>query len=75
MDTQNLIIDAISQAESTIDIAVQELRLPLIAQALTKKHQSGIKVRIILENNYSRPWSEFTSDELIKLTKREQQKH
>ncbi len=72
---EKIIVDAINQAESTIDIAVQELRLPLIAQALTKKHQSGIKVRIILENNYNRPWSDFTSDELIKLTKREQQKH
>ncbi|BAY87059.1 hypothetical protein NIES267_65700 [Calothrix parasitica NIES-267] len=72
---EKIIIEAINQAESTIDIAVQELRLPLIAQALAKKHQAGIKIRIILENNYSRPWSDFTSDELIKLTKREQQKH
>ena len=72
---EKIIIDTISQAESTIDIAVQELRLPLIAQALTKKHQAGIKIRVILENNYSRPWSDFTSEELVQLTKREQQKH
>ena len=72
---EKIIVDAISQAESTIDIAVQELRLPLIAQALTKKHQAGIKIRVILENNYSRPWSDFTSEELVQLTKREQQKH
>ena len=30
---EKIIIDAITQAESTIDIAVQELRLPIIAQA------------------------------------------
>ena len=72
---EKIIIEAISQAEFTIDIAVQELRLPLVAQALVKKHQAGIKVRVILENNYSRAWSDFTSQELIQLTKREQQKH
>lgn len=82
---EKIIIDAIYQANSTIDIAVQELRLPLIAQALTKKHQQGIKIRIILENNYSRPWSDLATDELAtdelatdklaKLTKREQDKY
>ncbi|MEM7713367.1 MAG: DUF655 domain-containing protein [Cyanobacteria bacterium P01_A01_bin.68] len=72
---EQIIIDAINKAESTIDIAVQELRLPLIAQALTNKHQAGIKIRVIIENNYSRPWSDFTSEELVQLTKREQQKY
>ncbi|MEL6461043.1 MAG: DUF655 domain-containing protein [Cyanobacteria bacterium J06621_15] len=74
---EQIIIDAISQAESTIDIAIQELRLPLIAQALVKKHRAGIKVRVILENNYSRPWSDLATDKLAadKLTKREQEKY
>ncbi|WP_044292628.1 DUF655 domain-containing protein [Rivularia sp. PCC 7116] len=74
-DLEQIIIDAISQANSTIDIAVQELRLPLVAQALVKKQQAGIKVRIILENNYSRTWSDFTPQELTKLTKRERDKY
>ena len=68
---EEIIINAISQAESTIDIAVQELRLPLVAEALAKKHQAGIKVRIILENNYSRAWSNYTPQELSKLKDRE----
>ena len=72
---EKIIIDTISQAESTIDIAVQELRLPLIAQALTQKYQAGIKVRVILENNYSRPWSDFTSQEITKLPQRKKQKY
>ncbi|MDY6898473.1 MAG: DUF655 domain-containing protein [Cyanobacteriota bacterium] len=76
---EQIIIDAISQAESTIDIAVQELRLPLIAQELVKKQQAGIKVRIILENNYSRAWSDLVTNELRtdgleKLTERERDK-
>ena len=68
---EEIIIDAISQAEFTIDIAVQELRLPLVAEALAKKHRAGIKVRIILENNYSRAWSDLTPQELSKLNDRE----
>lgn len=35
-----------------MDLAVQEIRLPLIAQALIKKQSEGIRVRVILENNY-----------------------
>ncbi|MBV6624797.1 MAG: DUF655 domain-containing protein [Rivularia sp. (in: Bacteria)] len=74
-DLEQIIIDAISQANSTIDVAVQELRLPLVAQALVKKQQAGIKVRVILENNYSRAWSDFTQQELTKLSKREIDKY
>jgi competence ComEA-like helix-hairpin-helix protein len=72
---EQIIIDAISEAEFTIDIAVQELRLPLVATALVKKQQAGVKIRVILENNYSRAWSDFTPQELGKLAVREQQRY
>ncbi len=74
-DLERQIIETISQAKSTIDIAVQELRLPKLAQALAEKHKKGVKVRLILENNYSRPWSSFTSQEVAKLEKREKQRY
>ncbi|MEA5619356.1 phospholipase D-like domain-containing protein [Cronbergia sp. UHCC 0137] len=69
------IINAINQAKSTVDVAVQELRLPKIAQALADKQKSGVKVRIILENNYSRPWSNLTATEVKKLNQREQDRY
>ncbi|MTJ48101.1 DUF655 domain-containing protein [Dolichospermum sp. UHCC 0259] len=69
------IVDTISSAKSTVDIAVQELRLPKVAQILAAKQKSGIKVRLILENNYSRPWSSFNAAEIAKLGKREQQRY
>ncbi|MBE9214301.1 DUF655 domain-containing protein [Plectonema cf. radiosum LEGE 06105] len=72
---EQIIIEAISQADSTIDVAVQELRLPIVAQALVNKQQAGVKVRVIMENNYSRSWSDFTPQELAKLTQREQQRY
>ncbi|MBD2138812.1 competence protein ComE [Anabaena sp. FACHB-1237] len=74
-DLEKQIIDTISTAKSTIDIAVQELRLPKIAQTLAKKQQEGVKIRLILENNYSRPWSSLTPQEIAKLQTREQEKY
>ncbi|OUL28079.1 phospholipase D-like domain-containing protein [Nostoc sp. 106C] len=69
------IVNAISQAKSTVDVAVQELRLPQVAQALADRKNAGVKVRLILENNYSRPWSNLTSDEVNKLEKREHERY
>jgi phosphatidylserine/phosphatidylglycerophosphate/cardiolipin synthase-like enzyme len=74
-DLEKQILDVIAQAESTIDIAVQELRLPKIAQALALKHKNGVKVRLILENNYSRPWSSLNPTEIEELRQRELQKY
>ncbi|AFY31061.1 DUF655 domain-containing protein [Calothrix sp. PCC 7507] len=69
------IIDAISQAKFTVDVAVQELRLPKIAQALIAKQKAGVKVRVILENIYSRPWSSLSPHEVRQLDKREQERY
>lgn len=62
-----VIIEEINQAQSSIDIAIQEFRLPQIAQALAEKARSGVKVRVILEHTYSRPWSDFTPREIAQL--------
>jgi competence ComEA-like helix-hairpin-helix protein len=74
-DLEQQIIDAISQAQSTVDIAVQELRLPKIAQLLADKYKAGVKVRLILENTYSHPWSSFTPQQIAKLSQREKERY
>jgi competence ComEA-like helix-hairpin-helix protein len=74
-DLEKEIVNAITHAKSTIDVAVQELRLPKVAQALLDRQKAGVKVRIILENTYSRPWSSLTSAEVSKLDKREQERY
>ncbi|MEM8806001.1 MAG: phospholipase D-like domain-containing protein [Cyanobacteria bacterium P01_G01_bin.38] len=56
-DLEAVILDAIGSATMSIDIAVQELNLPQIAEALVDKHNAGVKVRLIFENQYSQPWS------------------
>ena len=74
-DLEKQIVNTITHAKSTVDVAVQELRLPKVAQALVDRQKAGVKVRIILENTYSRPWSSLTSAEIGKLNKREQERY
>ena len=38
-------------------VAVQELTLPAIADALIERHRAGVPVKLVLENTYSAPWS------------------
>ena len=61
---EQVLIDTIGQAKQTIDLAVQELRLPNLAQALVDAQNRGVRVRLILENQYSRPWSDYSFDEV-----------
>jgi phosphatidylserine/phosphatidylglycerophosphate/cardiolipin synthase-like enzyme len=70
---EKIIVDSINSAQSSIDLAVQELNLPLIAQALAESHKKGIGVRVILDNNYSHSLSELTATEVARLNNRDRQ--
>lgn len=59
-----MVLRAIHEANSEILVAVQELSLPSIAEALVRRHRQGISVRVVLDNNYSTPWSEQHSVDL-----------
>lgn len=74
-DLEAKILESIESAQTSIDIAVQEFKLPRIAQALVKKQQTGVKVRVILENIYSRSWSELTPTDISQLSTREQDRY
>lgn len=56
-DLEALLLDTIQRADTSIQVAVQELSLPRVAEALVRKHQEGVKVQMVLENTYSTPWS------------------
>ncbi len=73
-DLEKLMIYSINSARKSVDVAVQELRLPRIAQALVHRHRSGIKVRLIVENLYNRPLN-LTAPQLAALPKREQERY
>jgi phosphatidylserine/phosphatidylglycerophosphate/cardiolipin synthase-like enzyme len=74
-DLESIIIAEIDRAQQSIDIAVQEFKLPRIAWALAKQQQTGIKVRVILENNYSTSWSTLTTADVAQLSKRERSRY
>jgi phosphatidylserine/phosphatidylglycerophosphate/cardiolipin synthase-like enzyme len=67
------LILVINSAQSQIDVAVQELQLPNIAQSLAAKAKSGVRVRVMLENNYSHPLSELTAADIDNLKPRDRE--
>ncbi len=63
-DLEQVVLETIAGARSSISLAVQELTLPRIAQALVERHRAGVRVRVVLENSYSTPWSRHHPSEL-----------
>jgi len=57
-DLEAMVLEAITGARQQILVAVQELSLPRVAQALLAAQGRGVQVRVVLENTYSTPWSE-----------------
>ncbi|MEG3880934.1 phospholipase D-like domain-containing protein [Microcoleus sp. herbarium7] len=74
-DLEKLVAEAIATAGSTVDVAVQEFRLPGIARVLADRQRSGIKVRLIVEHMYNRPLGNFSAQELAKLPERERSRY
>jgi phosphatidylserine/phosphatidylglycerophosphate/cardiolipin synthase-like enzyme len=52
-DLEEVIVQTILSARSSVYVAVQELRLPRIAQALIDKKAEGLDVRVVLEHDYN----------------------
>ncbi len=57
-DLEAMLLEGIRSAQRELLVAVQELSLPDIAHALVERHRQGVRVRVVLENTYSAPWSE-----------------
>ncbi|XPM59290.2 MAG: phospholipase D-like domain-containing protein [Leptolyngbya sp. IPPAS B-1204] len=74
-DLEQVVLDGIEAAQVSIDLAVQELNLPRLAAALRKKHQAGVRVRVILENSYRRPLSQLNPSEVKQLDQRGRRKY
>ena len=50
---EQVIVEQINTAKKSVFVAVQELRLPLIASALILKKNAGVDVRVVLEHDYN----------------------
>ena len=63
-DLEAMLLAAIGSAQREVLVAVQELSLPRVAEALVAKHRQGLRVRVVLEDTYSTPWSDEHAAEL-----------
>jgi competence ComEA-like helix-hairpin-helix protein len=72
---EQIIVEHIQQARSTVDVAVQELRSPLIAEALRDRATAGVRVRLVLENTYSRPQSSISAAEVQQMDQHQQERY
>lgn len=70
-DLEQWLISAIDAANDEVLVAVQELSLPRIAQALIAAQQRGVRIQVVLENTYSAAWSEQRPS---RLNQRERQR-
>lgn len=66
---EEIIIEEINTAKSSIDIAIQEINLPNLAKAIVAKKQEGINIRVVIENNYNLPLSELENNDGLKILK------
>ena len=73
-DLEQMVVEAIATAQKSIDVAMHELNLPHVAQALAARQQAGVSVRVIDENTYSRARSSYTAAEIAALPERDRRK-
>ncbi len=64
-DLEAFVLTGIRSAKREILVAVQELSLPKVAEALAERHREGVTVKVVLENTYSTPWSEEHPADLV----------
>ncbi len=68
------LIKQINAANEEVLMAIQELTLPQMANALIRAKHRGVRVQVVLENNYSKPWSEQHPSDLSAHSRRRQQR-
>lgn len=59
---EQVLINLVNSARKSVYIAVQEFRLPLLADALIAKRKEGVDVRIVLEHDYNNTIPEQTDN-------------
>jgi phosphatidylserine/phosphatidylglycerophosphate/cardiolipin synthase-like enzyme len=74
-DLEQLIVETIDSAQSSIDVAAHELNLPKIAQALKARQEAGVQVRVVVEHTYRQPLSQMKPQQISKLDDRGRKKY
>lgn len=64
---EQIIIDQIKTAKSTLDIAIYDIDLPKVAQAIVARSKAGVKVRIVTDNTNNFEYKTLSADQVAKL--------
>ncbi|WP_218081148.1 phospholipase D-like domain-containing protein [Anthocerotibacter panamensis] len=70
-DLEAIVVAEVNKAQTSLDLAVHELNLPHIAQAIAARSRAGVRVRLIMENAYTRDVGQFTPTDLAQLNERD----
>ncbi|WNC44740.1 phospholipase D-like domain-containing protein [Thermosynechococcus sp. GLH187] len=74
-DLEAIMIEQIAKAQKTIDVAVQEFRLPNLAKALVARQQAGVRVRVVMENTYTAPWATYSPAQVSAMDPRMRERY
>ncbi|MBC7386866.1 MAG: competence protein ComE [Cryobacterium sp.] len=64
---EDIVIHQIREAKTQVWVAVHELMLPQIAETLVAAQSSGVRVRVIIENQYHVAFSQLTPEQIANL--------
>jgi hypothetical protein len=70
---EQVVIQHINSAQSSIDVAVMGITLPHVAQALADAARRGVRVRVVMDNSYRKDWTALTPDEVASLSEEDQE--
>ncbi|MFN4280976.1 phospholipase D-like domain-containing protein [Thermosynechococcus sp.] len=74
-DLEAIMIAQIAKAQQTIDVAVQEFRLPNLAKALAAQQRAGVRVRVVMENTYTAPWATYSAAQVSAMDARMRERY
>ncbi|RMH66313.1 MAG: competence protein ComE, partial [Cyanobacteria bacterium J003] len=74
-DLEAIMIEQIAKAQKTIDVAVQEFRLPNLAKALAARQRAGVRVRVVMENTYTAPWAKYSAAQVSAMDPRMRERY
>lgn len=72
---EKIIVDTIQSAKSTLDIAIYDINLPQVAQAIVARSKAGVKVRVVTDNTNNSEFQTLTPDQVAKLPQHAQYKY
>lgn len=68
---EDVLLAAIKNSKQSLDVAVYQLDLPLVAKALVSKSKEGVIVRVILDNTNSKAHKDLSEAEIAQLPEHE----